>query len=96
AHGGGYVASGEAGPDKLPVPWLPEGLALLDLEGAGEVQTPLRVPAGVSLGIGDPVFLRHAKAGELAEHFTEYVLLRGESVVGRVPTYRGEGQCFLG
>ncbi len=95
-HGGGYVASGAAGPDKLPVPWLPQGLALLGMEGAGEVQTPLRVPKGLALSLGDPVFFRHAKAGELAEHFTEYLFLRGQGVLDRVATYRGAGGCFLG
>ena len=94
--GGGLVASGEAGPDRLPLPALPPGLKLLPLEGAGEVQTPLRVPAGTRLGLGDPVFFRHAKAGELAEHFNEYLLVRGERVESRVPTYRGLGRCFLG
>jgi D-serine deaminase-like pyridoxal phosphate-dependent protein len=95
-HGGGYVASGAAGPDRLPQPYLPEGLALLPLEGAGEVQTPLRLPAGVRLDLGDPVFFRHAKAGELAEHFAEYLLVRGDRVEGRARTYRGLGECFLG
>lgn len=94
-HGGGYVASGEAGPDRLPRPWLPEGLKLIGLEGAGEVQTPLRVPPGIRLELGAPVFFRHAKAGELAEHFNEYVLCRGPEVVGRAKTYRGDGQRFL-
>ena len=95
-HGGGFVASGEAGPDKLPRPWLPEQLELLDMEGAGEVQTPLRHPAGVKLELGDPVFFRHAKAGELAEHFGEYLLVRGEAIEARAQTYRGLGQSFLG
>src|SRR5207244_2558454 len=66
-HGGGYVASGAPGPDRLPRPWLPAGLELLGLEGAGEVQTPLRLRAGAAPRLGDPVFFRHAKAGELAE-----------------------------
>ena len=95
-HGGGWVASGEAGPDKLPVPWLPQGLTLRSMEGAGEVQTPLRVPHGVQLAVGDPVLFRHAKAGELCEHVNELHLLRGGEVVDVVPTYRGEGRCFLG
>jgi D-serine deaminase-like pyridoxal phosphate-dependent protein len=90
-HGGGYVASGEAGPSRLPRPAWPEGLALVLHEGAGEVQTPLRVPKGVELEIGDPVFFRHAKAGELAEHFGEYLLLGGDEIVGRAKTYRGLG-----
>lgn len=95
-HGGGYVASGEAGPDRLPVPALPPGLKLLSFEGAGEVQTPVVLPAGTTVKLGDPIFFRHAKAGELAEHFAEYLLVRGDRVVERAPTYRGLGRCFLG
>jgi D-serine deaminase-like pyridoxal phosphate-dependent protein len=95
-HGGGFIASGQAGADRLPLPALPEGLALLPLEGAGEVQTPLVVPKGLSLAIGDPVFFRHAKAGELAEHFDDYLFVRGDRVVSRAKTYRGLGKCFLG
>jgi D-serine deaminase-like pyridoxal phosphate-dependent protein len=94
--GGGFVASGQPGPDRLPRPALPEGLALLPLEGAGEVQTPLVVPEGVALRVGDPVFFRHAKGGELAEHFAEYLFVRGDRVEARAPTYRGLGRCFLG
>jgi D-serine deaminase-like pyridoxal phosphate-dependent protein len=95
-HGGGWVASGEAGASRLPVPALPEGLRLLPREGAGEVQTPLVVPGDVRLAIGDPIFFRHAKAGELAEHVNEYLLVRGDRVVARAPTYRGLGHAFLG
>jgi D-serine deaminase-like pyridoxal phosphate-dependent protein len=95
-HGGGFVASGAAGKDRLPLPVLPAGLGLLPLEGAGEVQTPLSVPEEVTLRVGDPVFFRHAKAGELAEHVREYILVEKDRVVGRVPTYRGLGVCFLG
>ncbi len=93
-HGGGFVASGATGADRLPLPYLPEGLALLGLEGAGEVQTPLTVPPGLHLALGEPVFFRHAKAGELAEHFPSYLLLRGARVETRVPTYRGAGHSF--
>lgn len=94
--GGGFIASGAAGRDRLPLPALPAGLTLLDLEGAGEVQTPLVVPRGVKLAIGDPVFFRHAKAGELAEHVPHYLLVRGDRVEGRAETYRGSGARFLG
>lgn len=94
--GGGYVASGEPGWDRLPIPWLPTGMRYVTMEGAGEVQTPVRVPADCPpLRIGDPVFFRHAKAGELAERFATYHLLRGGAVVASEPTYRGEGACFL-
>ncbi len=95
-HGGGYVASGATGRDRLPRPALPGGLALLDLEGAGEVQTPLRASEGSPVELGHPVFFRHAKAGELAEHFEGYNLVRGERVEARAPTYRGLQKCFLG
>ena len=95
-HGGGFVASGKAGVDRLPVAWLPEGLALTSLEGAGEVQTPIANPAKIPIELGDPIFLRHAKAGELAEHFDEYLFVRGENVVARAKTYRGLGKVFLG
>ena len=95
-HGGGYIASGSAGRSRLPVPALPPGLSLLSLEGAGEVQTPVELGRGEQLSLGDPVFFRHAKAGELAEHFAEYLLVRGDRIEARAPTYRGMGQCFLG
>jgi len=92
--GGGYIASGTPAADRLPRPWLPAGVELLAHEGAGEVQTPIR--AKTALALGDPVLFRHAKAGELAEHFNEYVLVRGDRVVGRAATYRGLGHAFLG
>ena len=95
-HGGGYVASGAAGADRLPVPVYPAGLSLLPLEGAGEVQTPLALGAETpELALGDPVFFQHAKAGELPERFDELILLRGDAIVDRVSTYRGAGHSFL-
>lgn len=93
--GGGYPASGAAGKDRLPKPWLPEGAQLTSLEGAGEVQTPLKYSGSETLGLGDPVLFRHAKAGELCERFNSLLLVRGDTVVDEVNTYRGEGQCFL-
>ncbi|HEV7647601.1 MAG TPA: amino acid deaminase/aldolase [Actinophytocola sp.] len=92
--GGGYIASGVAGKDRLPTPYLPAGLKLLGVEGAGEVQTPVTGKAAHDLRIGDRVWLRHTKAGELAERFTEYHVLSGTEVIRTEPTYRGEGQCF--
>jgi D-serine deaminase-like pyridoxal phosphate-dependent protein len=89
--GGGYIASGAAGPDRLPEPWLPEGLRLDSLEGAGEVQTPVIGDAAASLKVGDQVLLRHAKAGELCERFDSLYLVQAGEVVDEVPTYRGEG-----
>jgi len=93
--GGGYPASGPAGRDRLPQPWLPAGCSLIPNEGAGEVQTPVRHPATVALKIGDPLLFRHAKAGELCERFNELLLIEGGRVVDIVKTYRGDGQCFF-
>ena len=93
--GGGHVASGAPGRDRLPVPWLPDGLRLDRTEAAGEVQTPLLGAAADRLRIGDRVWFRHAKAGELAEHFAVFHLLSGDRRIGAAPTYRGEGRAFL-
>ncbi|MFF8644636.1 amino acid deaminase/aldolase [Streptomyces sp. NPDC015345] len=93
--GGGYPASGVAGPDRSPVPYLPEGLRYDPQEGAGEVQTPLHGLPADDLRIGDKVWFRHAKAGELCERFDALHLVEGDRVAGTVPTYRGEGRTFL-
>ncbi|WP_046726704.1 amino acid deaminase/aldolase [Streptomyces humi] len=93
--GGGYPASGVAGTDRLPVPYLPEGLSYDAQEGPGEVQTPLLGSAADDLLIGDKVWFRHAKAGELCERFAELQLVEGDRVTATVPTYRGEGHTFL-
>ena len=95
ALGGGYLASGGADALRLPVPWLPEGLELDGDEGAGEVQTPLLGPAAASLEVGDRVYMRHAKAGELCERFDTLYLVEGDAIVDEVPTYRGDGKTFL-
>ncbi len=92
--GGGYVASGMVGIDKIPQPYLPDTAALNPNEMAGEVQTPIHYK-GTELAIGKPVFMRHSKAGELCERFEQLILLRKQGIEGKVLTYRGEGQCFL-
>ena len=91
---GGYVASGTGTPDRLPRPYLPAGLRLIGTEGAGEVQTPVRGAAAAPLQAGDRVWMRHAKAGELAERFLVYHVIEPDDQVTPAPTYRGEGQCF--
>jgi D-serine deaminase-like pyridoxal phosphate-dependent protein len=90
--GGGYVASGAAGPAKLPTPYLPAGARLLPHEGAGEVQTPIAYHG--QLALGDPVGFRHAKAGELCERFDSLLLLADGRVQDEVRTSRGEGRTF--
>ncbi|MFK0254655.1 amino acid deaminase/aldolase [Streptomyces sp. NPDC090445] len=93
--GGGYPASGAAGADRLPQPYLPAGLRYDPQEGAGEVQTPLLGAPADDLLIGDRVWFRHAKAGELCERFDVLHLVEGDRVTAVVPTYRGEGRTFL-
>jgi D-serine deaminase-like pyridoxal phosphate-dependent protein len=93
--GGGYLASGPGGKDRLPRPYLPEGLRLDPMEGAGEVQTPLLGAAADRLRVGDNVYFRHTKAGELCERFDRLYLVEGDGIVDEAPTYRGEGKTFL-
>ncbi|WP_051421817.1 amino acid deaminase/aldolase [Cohnella panacarvi] len=96
--GGGYTASGAADGTKLPGPYLPAGLSLFPLEGAGEVQTPLKIgreARGLALDLGDPVFFRHAKAGELCERFDRLYVVSEGAIVDEYETYRGMGEHFL-
>ncbi|MEV4801156.1 alanine racemase [Nonomuraea sp. NPDC049421] len=93
--GGGYIASGSPEPSRAPQPYLPAGLHYAPDEGAGEVQTPLLGQAAEDLRIGDRVYFRHAKAGELCERFDTLHLVEGDALVESVPTYRGEGRTFL-
>lgn len=93
--GGGWIASGAPGWDRLPLPAFPAGLSYTALEGAGEVQTPLRGAAADRLAAGDRVWFRHAKAGELAERINTFHLVDGNRITEEVPTYRGDGFAFL-
>ena len=92
--GGGYVASGPAGRSRSPRPAWPAGLRLTRSEGAGEVQTPVRGAAAAGLAVGDRVWLRHAKAGEVCERFDVVHEVAADGSVRALPTYRGEGMAF--
>lgn len=91
AFSGGFAASGAAGTDRLPTPLTGR---LSRAEGAGEVQTPLVFARHRTPAIGDRVWFRHAKAGELMERFDEVHLIDGGDLVATVPTYRGEARSF--
>ena len=93
--GGGWIASGPTGADRQPQIVWPSGLRTLPREAAGEVQTPVTGPAARDLAIGDRVWLRHTKAGELSEHLNTFALVSAGDLVGELPTYRGEGRAFL-
>src|SRR5690606_26467698 len=92
AFGGGYVSSGPTGADRLPRPL--GGGRLLATEGAGEVQTPVRFRSGATPAVGDRVWFRHAKAGEMMERFDTVHLVRGDMLEETLPTYRGESRTF--
>lgn len=91
---GGYIASGETGINKNPIPVLPSGLKIFKNEMFGEVQTPLKMQNKNDLHIGDPVIFRPAKAGEILERFNSIALIENNTIIENVPTYRGEGQNF--
>lgn len=92
--GGGYIASGPIGKDRLPQVYLPQGLKYDKQEMAGEVQTPLLGSAADKLAVGDRVWFRHAKAGELGERLDTVHFVEDGKVTDSVPTYRGEGKTF--
>jgi D-serine deaminase-like pyridoxal phosphate-dependent protein len=92
-QGGGWIASGPPGTDRLPLPAWPRGLGMVPREMAGEVQTPLT--GARRLEVGDRVWFRHTKAGELSEHLNEFALVEGDRIVDTLPTYRGEGRAWL-
>lgn len=89
---GGYIASGPAGASRVPKPVWPKGVRLIGTEGAGEVQTPFTGAA--DLAVGDRVWMRHAKAGELCERFDAIHIVDADDRRTTVPTYRGEGRNF--
>lgn len=93
--GGGWIASGPPLASRQPAPVWPEGLKTIPREGSGEVQTPLRGDAARELRIGDRVWFRHAKSGELSERVDRFLLVERDRIVGEAPTYRGEGKTFL-
>lgn len=98
--GGGWIASGPPGPDRLPKPVWPADLQFVGTEAAGEVQTPLQGQAAATLSVGDRVWFRHTKSGEVCERSESVALIERDAdgraeVVDVVPTYRGEGKCFL-
>ncbi len=93
--GGGWIASGPPDQSRLPTVAWPQGLSYAATEAAGEVQTPLSGVAANTMSLGDPVFFRHAKGGEMAEHLNEYAVIDSGEVVDLWPTYRGEGKAFL-
>jgi len=93
-HGGGFIASGAIEVAKAPQVYLPSSGYLDKLEGAGEVQSPIRFKhLKDSIEIGDPIFLRHAKSGELCERFQKLYVLDEKSQF-EIATYRGSNCTF--
>ncbi len=78
-HGGGYTASGAIGSDRLPVFYEPAKFAYLSLEGAGEVQTPIKVK-GKNIQIGDTIYLDMQRLGSFVSDFHYYMVYEGTSM----------------
>lgn len=95
ASGGGYTASGSIEPNKLPKPYLPDGVKLFKNEGVGEVQTPFKYTGTTELKVGDPLIMRHSKAGEVCERFNQLYVVSQGKIIDEYPTYRGQGKCFM-
>jgi D-serine deaminase-like pyridoxal phosphate-dependent protein len=93
--GGGWIASGPPSADRMPQLAWPQGLTMVPREMAGEVQTPVTGAAAARLQVGDRVWLRHTKAGELSEHLNAFAVVEDGKIIETVPTYRGEGKAFL-
>ncbi len=55
------------------------------------MQTPLR---GGDLRIGDLVWFRHAKAGEMTEHVDRLTAVHPDGTHETWDTYRGQGWTF--
>ena len=93
--GGGYLASGPASRagSRPPPPRRP---AARPLRGRGRgADAAARRRRRAIAQVGDRVYFRHAKAGELCERFDTLHLVSGDGIVDEVPTYRGEGRTFL-
>lgn len=90
-NSGGWIASGPPAQDRVPQPVWPADLKYSGTEGAGEVQTPLRGEATKDLSIGDTVWFRHAKAGEMTEHVNYIVAVSPDGSTSTWDTYRGKG-----
>ena len=92
--GGGYIASGPAGPSRVPAP-ATRGSRLLRTEGAGEVQTPVQGRARRGSRVGDRCGSVRPRRVSTLERFDTVHVVEGDAIVARpVPTYRGEGQTF--
>ena len=95
ALGGGYLASGPGNPAACPRPGSPTVCGSTTRRAPARCKRRCSAPAAGSLGVGDRVYLRHAKAGELCERFDTLYLVEGDAIVDEVPTYRGDGRSFL-
>lgn len=93
--GGGWIASGPANESRLPQITWPQGLEYAPREAAGEVQSPVIGSAARGMHVGDRVWLRHTKSGEIMEHGNAVVPVAGGAAGDPLLTYRGEGKCFL-
>ena len=96
AYGGGYVASGPPGWSRVPSPLAEQGLELIAARGRARCRRRCEGAGADRLALGDRVWFRHAKAGELAERFDRArtcVTGRARSSDGPRPTV-GKGSAL--
>lgn len=91
---GGFIASGvPQDKSKLPLVVYPFDTDFDKQEGCNETVSMVRAPKH-KLREGDLVYCIHGKAGELFERFPEIIAIHDAKVIGRFPTYVGEGKFF--
>src|SRR5699024_8567962 len=90
--GGGYVASGPYGADKVPEITLPKGAKLIKNEGEVKEQKPVNYKVSQNLSYGDQIFLRLGKAGDLCEHFMRLHRIEDGKLVDTYDRYRGDAK----
>src|SRR5699024_3887962 len=79
--GGGYIASGAMGIDRLSQVYLPKGAKLTKNEGDGEVQTPVVFNRATPPSHTKPIIMIHSKSGGLAEHFHSINLIKYGKII---------------
>ena len=80
AYGGGYVASGAPGWSRVPKP-VRRGSVLVRTEARARCRPRCTAPTPTASHLGDRVWMRGAKAGELLERFTSVHLVSGDELV---------------
>ena len=77
--GGGWIASGPPGRDRMPQVAWPQGSSTSRARAPARCRPRCAAAAARDLALGDRVWLRHTKAGELSEHLDEFAVVDGDA-----------------